>query len=235
MHTEIQHTIYIFKHFADNLPPLTPDSVREEISHALDHLENDSSVTTESAEEIVIAFGKKIWAYWKAFEEMTAMYSGKLGEKFLLSKLSRSLKAKYQDFLNQGGDFSDVYSGRPALFFDDVERVELSHALIEIDSDIRNYVTQVVMTTERNKYQNLIVDFQTILEDIEKRLNALRQVAEDEQEHPQLAKEIRMQVKNFEYGLCLLAEHTRYDDVLRSEGHFVGRRDDLTRHRSRHG
>jgi len=235
MHSEIQHTIFVFKHVAANLPPLTPDSVRDEIRHALDHLENDSSVTIESAEEIMIAFGKKIWAYWKAFDEMAAMYSGKLGEKFLLSKLSRSAKTKYQEFINQGGDFSDVYSGRPALFFDDIERVELAQALVEVQNDIRNYVTQAVMTTERNKYQNLIVDFQTILEDIEKRLNTLRQVAEDEQEHPQLAQEIRAQVKNFEYGLCLLGEHTRYEDVLRAEDHFTGRKDDLKKYHSRHG
>ena len=224
----------IFKNLTKNLPPLTPESVRDEIKHALDHLENDSSVTDLAAEEIVIAFGKKIWAYWKAFEEMNAMYSGKLGEKFLLSKLSRTLKAKYQEFIAQGGDFTDVYSGRPALFFSDIERVELSQALVEVDNDIRNYAMQAVMSTDRNKYENLIVDFQTILEDIEKRLGTLRQIAEDEQEHPQLADEIRAQVRVFEHGLCLLAEHTRYEEVLHAEEHFAGRRYDLKRFRSRH-
>lgn len=219
-----KHTISIFEKIYNNLPPLVPEEIKQEMSHALEHFQNDFSVTLEEIDDTMIIFGKKIWPYWKAFNEFLDMYEGKFGEKFLLGRIPRELKFRYKEFKEHGGIYKDVYSGSPATFFSIEERQMLSSSLVEVDSDIRQQVMQAVLSVERKKYEELILNFQIILDDIEKRLDSLRLMADDEQEHPQLAGEIREQVKAFEYGLCLLGPHVQHEDVKNAELYFQERK-----------
>lgn len=219
-----KHTTAIFERIYKNLPPLVPEEVKKEMQHALEHFQTDFTVTLDEIDDTIIIFGKQIWAYWKAFQEILDMHEGKLGDDFLLGKLPHELKSRYKQFKEHGGTYFDIYSGSPAAFFTPEERQELTICLIEVDKELRKYTTQAVLTTDRKKYEDLIIDFQTIMDDIEKRLNSLRLVADDEQEHPQLAEEIRSQIKGFEYGLCLLGPHTKHEDVLNAELFFQERR-----------
>lgn len=223
-HPQIKHTIDIFERIYNNLPPKVPETVREEMAHALEHLHNDYTITTSDVEEMVIALGKKVWPYWKAFEEFFNIYQGKLGEKFLLGKLSPALKNRYLEFKEHGATYHDLRLGGPLNFFDDAERQIMSGEFVEVDKIVRGHVRQLVMSTEQKKYEELVISFQTILDDIEKRLDNLRLVAEDEAEHPQLAEEIRSQVQAFEFGLCLLGPNTRYQEVMNMDDYMIERR-----------
>ena len=51
-------------------------------------------------------------------------------------------------------------------------------------------------------------------------------MADDEQEHPELAAEIRSQIRAFEYGLCLLGPAHHYEAVCQAEEHFIGRKEE---------
>lgn len=219
-----KHTISIFEHIYKNLPPLVPEQIKQEMQHALGHFQNDLTVTIDEIDETIIVFGKQVWAYWKAFQEMYDTYEGKLGEKFLIGRLSRSLKTRYKQFKEHGGTYFDVYSGAPLSFFAVEERQDLMATLVEVDEDIKRHTWQAVLSSDRQRYENLIVNFQTILDDIEKRLDSLRIVADNEQEHPQLADEIRAQIKGFEYGLCLLGPSTKHEDVINAELYFEERK-----------
>ena len=224
-HPQIKHTIEIFEIMYKQLPPLVPDEMKKEMEHALEHLNDDYKVGVEEVENIVIALGKKIWPYWKAFGEFYNMDQGKLGEKFLLGKLPIELKKKYNEFKEHGGTYHDLRSGSPAVFFEVEERLEITQSLIEVDIDIREHTRQSVLSIERKKYEDLIIDFQTILDDIEKRLDSLRLVAEDEEEHPELAEEIRAKVRAFEFGLCLLGPNSQTHELENAEDYFVERRE----------
>jgi len=224
---KIKHTINIFERMYNNLPPLVPKEIKLEIKHALEHLHNDYTVSIEDVEEIVIVLGKKVWPYWKAFDELFSMTQGKLGEKFLLGKFTPGLKKRYNEFKEHGANYHDLRLGGPMGFFELEERQKISADFVDVDSDIRKHVIQEVLTTERRKYENLIISFQEILDDIEKRLDTLRLMAEDEEEHPNLADEIREQVKAFEFGLCLLGPNTKYEEVCESKEYFLERKNDI--------
>lgn len=226
-----KHTIAIFEKIYNNLPPLVPDEIKQEMEHALDHLRNDFDLSMEEVEDTMIVFGKKVWPYWKAFGEFLDAFEGKLGEKFLLGRVSMPLKTKYKQFKEHGGDYFAVYSGDPSSFFTAEERQALSIALVEVDQDVRNHAVQSVLSSDRRKYEDLVVDFQNILDDILKRLESLRMVADDEQEHPQLAEEMRAQIRSFEFGLCLLGPHTKSEDVCNAKNYFAERKRHKVLHR----
>jgi hypothetical protein len=221
---EVQHTLVIFEIMQRRMPPMVPNEIVEEFKHVIEHLKSDYNITLTELEDTVVVFGKKIWPYWKAFEEVVNMEEGNIGEKFFMGRLSPHMKKRYKEFKEHGGDFRDLYSGDPMHFFEVDERVDFSHAFVEMDRDIREHARQMVLSTEQKHYQDSVIEFQNIYDDIEKRLDSLRLLADDEQEHPQLAEEIREKIKSFEHGLCLLGPSTRYEEVCGIEDHFDSRR-----------
>src|SRR3989344_7853421 len=220
----VKYTLNIFKRLIIKTPPLIPVILKEDAKHAYEQLCHNYDLTLGDLEKTIIIFGKKLWPYRKAFEEFFNIYESKFGEKFLIGKLAPALKKRYKEFREYGGAFRDLHSGNPALFFSPVERVEICRSLMSVNDDIIQYTAQAVLTSDRVAYEKRIVEFQVILDDIEKRLDSLRLMADDEQEHPELAAEIRQQVLSFEYGLCLLGPPHHYAAICQAEDHFVGRR-----------
>ncbi len=226
MSSQIKHTLDIFEKIYNNIPPLVPDDTKQELKHALDHLRDDFEVGIEEAENIMIAMGKRVWPYWKAFYELYNMEQGRIGEKFLLGKLPLELKKRYKEFKEHGGSYADLRSGSSIIFFDTAEeRQILTGVFVEVDGEVKEHLRQSVLSTKRAEYEKLILDFQVVLDDIEKRLDALRLMAEDEEEHPELAIEIRQRVRDFEYGLCLLGPNTQHEEVIHVEDYFDERRE----------
>jgi hypothetical protein len=224
MPDSIQHTLWIFDRMFQQIPPLVAEITREDMKTANEQLRSNFDLSLEELEDTVIIFGKKLWPYRKAFEELLDVYEAKLGEKFMFGIISRGLKKRYDEFKVHGGTLRDLHSGNPAEFFSVAERNELCSALVEMNSQIRKHAVQAVHTNDALAYEKRILEFQIILDDIEKRLDTLRLMADNEQEHPELASEIRAQIRSFEYGLCLLGPEHQYQAICLSEEHFTGRK-----------
>lgn len=220
----VKPTLEIFERLCDDLPPLFPKEIGADLERAREQMLLNHGLTIEELEDTMIAFGKKIWPYRRAFEEFVEIYEGKLGEKFLMGKLSPTMKQRYKQFKEYGGTFRDLHSGAPASFFSADERGNLCASLVDVRRDIRDHARQAALSVDRRKYEDRILEFQTILDDIEKRLDTLRLMAEDEQEHPELAAEIRAQVQGFEHGLCFLGPRVDYEAVCNAAPHFEGRK-----------
>lgn len=185
------------------------------------------SLTVESVEATMIVFGKLVWPYRKAYTEIIYSYEGKIGEQFLLAHLPRSVKKRYQEFVACGGSFRDLHSGAPAQFFSSEERGILCGVLVDLQKDIRQHVVQAIHTTEQKVFAKKVQEFTDVLEKMEHQLNVLRSMADEEQEHPQLAEEIRAQIQGFESGLCFLGPENTFDELCRLPEHFVGRKQDM--------
>lgn len=220
----VQHTLFIFERLFEDLPPLVPETIRRDMGSALEQMRHNFTLQLPELEDTMIVFGMKIWPYRKAFDEFYNMSESELGESLLFHHVSPKLKKRYQEFLAYGGTYRDLHAGKPAMFFSLEDRGELCGALVDVARDVRAHTAQLVLGADEKRYEERIVEFQLILDDLEKRLDTLRLMAEDEQEHPELAAEIRAQIRSFEYGLCLLGPSHSYEAVCSAEEHFVGRK-----------
>lgn len=226
----IQHTIYIFERLYEEVPPLVPHEIKEDMAKALEQLRNNLNLTLDELEDTMIIFGKKTWPYREAFQEMLHVYEGKLGETFFSQKLPPVMKKKYLEFRTSGGTFRDLHVGNNLSFFTSEEKQKLCEALIETKYDIKNYTVQTVLSTEEDRYRRRIDEFCQIQEDMENRLAVLSNMADEEQEHPELAREIREHIRHFEYGMCLLAPKVEYEAVCNAGLYFEGRKSYKKRH-----
>ncbi len=230
----MQSTISLFRHLYENLPPLFPEEVKVKIKHALEHLEKDQTVTLDEIESTMISFGYEAWPWNQAYHEFLAIAEGEVGEHFLLPRLSPGLQAKYEDFKGYGMTLRDLHSGRPADYFTSEERVEIGTALVDMQKDLRVYLERKLISENQDKYLKRVEEFSGVLIEMQGHLNGLRELAENEQDHPTLAGEIREQVRSFEHGLCLLGPELRYDAVYNSLEFFHGRKAELNRMRGIH-
>lgn len=219
-----QHTLAIFKRLYDFVVLVLPSDLKKEMAHALDHFENDVTLSLDELEKTMVVFGKKVWPYRKALLEMIVMQEGQTGEKFLRAKLSRGMKQKFDAFLASGGSLRDLHTGHSINNFSSDEKQELCVALVELSSDIKNHIAQSVHSTRKKDFEKRVNDFTQILKDLETRLDSLRDMADSEQDHPQLAEEIRDQISGFEFGLCALGPEINYEAVCQAKEHFQGRK-----------
>lgn len=223
----IQHTLAIFERTCINLPPLLPPDLGRDMSAALEQMQGNFSLTLAELEDTMIAFGRRVWPYAQAFEELYNVYQAELGEKLFIQKATPELRRALQTFREAGGSWREFYVGAGAAQVSAEERVTLHQIIVDIQCDVRAFAYQAVMHADRKRYERRITEFQQILTDMERRLDALRELADMEQEHPQFAAEIRGQIREFEYGLAYLGPQIDYATVCNTHDHFTGRRQDL--------
>ncbi|MDO8626158.1 MAG: hypothetical protein Q7K39_01720 [Candidatus Magasanikbacteria bacterium] len=230
----MQSTVELFRHFIKSLPPLVPESLFARANHALEHVENDPSVTLPEVEDTMIEFGYELWPYIRAYREFLSLYEAKLGEHFLLPRLSPALAERYHNFKVCGGTLRDLHSGNGAQFFSDEERGELCAALVGLTADTRRYTDHQLKSADRQKFLERVAEFKILISDVANRLGSLLALADSEQDHPTLASEIRQRVRAFEYGLCYLGPALDYAAVCQAPEFFHGRRHELNRLRGIH-
>ncbi|MBI2444597.1 MAG: hypothetical protein HYV42_05160 [Candidatus Magasanikbacteria bacterium] len=225
----MQSTLALFRRLYNTLPPLIPEATKQKMAHAVQHLEADPTVSLAEVEDTMIAFGQEVWPWSQAYREFLALAEARVGEHFLLPKLSPALQHKYHEFRLYGGTLRDLHSGRPAEWFTAEERGELCGALVAVQQELREYVNRALVGLEKTRYLRRVNEFTEILKSIRGQLQALNVLAASEQQHPTLASEIRAQVRAFELGLCLLAPEPDHGAVCRSVDFFNSRREHLQR------
>jgi len=228
----VYHTIAIFEQLLKDIPPLVPASVVQGGKRMHEQMEHNVSLSLDEAEQMLVSFGKKVWPQRKAFHEFFDIYEGKLGDQFLQSALSGPLKKRYREFCTYGGDYRALYRGENVDFFTPEERQTLCVALVDVSQKVRRHTEQAVQSVDRYKYERRIAEFEDILADIESQLEALRQMADDEREHPELREELLVQIESFEHGLCLLDAHTSHHAVCNLAEQHKGRKYELQKRRS---
>lgn len=195
----------------------------------LEKFENNDVGHVGEVEEEMIFFGYEAWPWNQAYKEFYSLSESRIGEHFLLPKLSQGLLKKYEDFKHYGGTLRDLHSGGPAVLFSSEERIELGKALVEMGTEIRSFTDRDLMGVSRNKYLQRVGEFAEILKRIRHSIEELKQLAEFEKDHPALHREIKERVKVFEYSLCYLGPEINHSTVHESLPFFKGRKEELNR------
>lgn len=224
---QTQYTIAIFRHLYAFVCDALPGALRTEMEHALEHIEHETELSRSDIEETMIVFGKKVWPYRKALQEMIELHEGTMGDQIFRSALSRRMQKRFQEFLDHGGSLRDIHSGGAAHFFSAEERVELNHALVDLHTHLRAYTIQRIRGIGADEFSARVADFANILSHLEQELDHIRAMADDAQEHPLVAREMREHVRGFEHGLCFLGVEYTPEEVYTAKEHFAGRKREL--------
>lgn len=221
----IQHTLDIFKQTYNNLPPLVAPNLREEMRQKIEAVLGGAKITLEEVEDFMIFYGKKIWPFVQAFEDIYHLYHEKLSEKIFLQKASKKIAKEYDLMKKTGVRFVDLFSGAVHHFFAHESRVELMELLISLKKDIRQHAAQAVMTHEKenyeakiNKYGQMVKDINTVIEDLHKFAN--EEVGTD------FASDILDKVRSIEYSFAFLGPKINYREIMDLPDYYIGKKEE---------
>lgn len=231
----MQSTIKIFRHFVNNISPVTPADMFEKVNTAVEYLENNGGRSTEEVEEMMIKFGYELWPWNKAYREFLILAEDEVGEHFLLPRLTTPLQDKFFNYKDYGLTWRDFYSGRLLPhYFSAEERLELMPAFVEMRRDLRHYVSHQILGLARADYLNRVEGHRSLLEKIKMSFQKLRDLASRATHHGNFSKDIEARVRGFEYGLCFLGPELKYRDVEEAVDYFHGRERELSAGRGIH-
>ena len=94
----MQSTMQLFHYFYNNLPPLVPEDVVLSMKQELDDLEKDPNITLVEVEDRMVKFGYEVWPWNQAFKFFLNNVEEKMGDHFLLPRMSDGLREKYLNF-----------------------------------------------------------------------------------------------------------------------------------------
>lgn len=226
-HSLIKHTIKIFERMYNNLPPLIPEKVQNDMYTALEQVKSNPHLSEEELERTMIHFAKQIWPETQAFQEFYNSYESHMAEPAFIQKLPPMLRKRYQEFIDAGHTYNELKKGLRLHLFADHERILLHQLIVDVTCDIRAFAYQAITHRDRERYEERVEEFGQILNHIEEQLDDLRALADNEQEHPQLASEIREHIRGFEHGFAFLGPRVDYAAVCNSHEHFQGRKQHL--------
>lgn len=224
----LPYSVALFERLYQDTPPLFPREDREAMQHALEHVKHDANITHEEFETTLIVFGRKLWPYRLAFEEFVAKTEARRADEFFASHVRAfpTLEHWFTDWKRGGGHAADLFCGswNHVGHLAPEERAALCAVLVETKQDVRSATATVVSGPEKESYRKRILELTILSEAIEEKLQNLRCLADDEQEHPQLVAELRQSVRDFEKGMAFLKKHTTFDNVCHTEARVPVRR-----------
>jgi len=203
-----KHALYIFENLYNNLPPLVPEQVKNEIGVDLNLWKSKNDFDLGQLEAVIIKHSKNTWPERSAFRELVQRYKTKFGEIFLRNKISKDVDKKYEEFLAHGGNFDQLYYGGPTGFFSSEEMVILSQIMVEVMQDITEHARQAVFSVDRDWYERRITEFEVRLKEIEEKIMELRKSVDGFDDHPDLVEEMKSHILALEQGLSILGPQT---------------------------
>lgn len=199
------------------------------MKNELEGLANKPSISLEEVEDKMAKFGYEVWPWNQAYKYFLEIGQEQLGEHFLLPQMSDGLRKKYLDFKVYGGGLKDLHSGRAATFFTPEERAELCGELVDMQLQLRDYVTRDLVGINKKQYFTKIEEYEKLLEKIKSNLESLRGLVAKEEKGSVLTGEINSKIRDFEHSLCLLGTELDYEAVCQAQDFFAGRKIELSR------
>lgn len=169
----------------------------------------DPNAALSQIEDAIVAFGKEIWPYRKAYQELHDEY-GK-DEPYLREALSPATCAKYEQFRTGGGKLEDIRGGAQLeQTFTAEEKHEIEEAWLAARARAHKELDAAIAGEWRQKFESSLAALRGKQEEIEKRIAALRVLAE---ESPKWSAEIVDKVKVFEEGWSGVEREVAEDDI----------------------
>jgi len=161
----------------DTLPPAFPAGRLKAFRQRLAHYQADGATPYEEIHATLSAVGKEGWPYRRAYEEIYDHYGRSSEESHLLTRLDRTVRAKYERFLAKGGKIAPLAAHRPDVssmprsaslsaaaprfeeFFTTEEQYAVGRAIWAARQDARREIDDLILSDRKARYDVLVEEF----------------------------------------------------------------------------
>lgn len=212
------YSLQLLREAIEKAPTAFPGDRRKIMQAAHARLAADPNAALPQIEDAIVAFGKEIWPYRKAYQELHDAYG--MDERYLREALSPGTRAKYEEFRKGGGKLEDVRGGAELeRAFTPEEKHEIEEAWLAARERAHKELDAKIAGEWKDKFETAVAALRGKQEEIGKKIAALRAFAA---ESPKWAAEILDKVKVFEEGWSGVEREVTEDDIRGEIDYYRG-------------
>lgn len=215
-----QYSLDLLSQIIDKAPRFFSPGRKQEMVAALEKFKQDADAPQKEIDDAIIAFGKEIWPYRKAFWHIHNTDGRHNEQEYLLKELSPELLQKYNLFLKKGFQIQDIRHGGD---FEDFFTSEEKHALIEAKLNAHNKVVDAIESLcsgeHKDRCEDALVKYKNEVVAIENLIEHLRSFAG---RSDKWRTEILDKVRTFEEGWSGLEKEVTSEAVQGEIDYYSG-------------
>lgn len=208
-----QFTLNLLWQMAEKAPVTFPEEKREIIKKKCDAFLKDKKVACQKVEEALVEFGREIWPYRKAWEEMYEKYGRPKEAEYFEKNLPKELHERYFACKVKGGGHclrEYRMCGLMEKCFSPDEKFFLDQAVLSTLSKTKEEVNELVLGSKRDEYQKLFEKWSALQKVMAEKIEELKKMAKM---HPKWQAEILEKVKTIEEGWSIVERDITLKDI----------------------
>lgn len=216
-----QFTLNLLRSLIEGAPAAFPRPRKNEMIATYERFLDDLIAPVEEIENIAVEFGKEIWPYREAYQELYDEYGRAREEALLREGLQEELRPKYEKFLAEKGNIERVRGQLASLdlYFTSDEQAEIVKAELVAHDKIHGELEKLVAGGKQEEYFSALEKWKKKQEQILEALTKLRGFAT---RSPKWGDEILAKVKTFEQGFGFLERPVGLMDVMGEIEYYEG-------------
>jgi hypothetical protein len=217
-----QFTLNLFSEMIERAPVAFPAERKEEMKKKLEMFLKDKKTVCARVEEAVIFWGREIWPYRKAWQEMYENYGRPREEEYFEKKLPKSMHDKYFACKVKGGGHclrEYRMCGLMEKCFTPEEKIDLDEAVFFALLQAKKDVDSFVLKEKKEEYQKLFEKWSALQKTMIKKIEELRKMAKA---NPKWQAEILDKVKTIEEGWSTVEKDITLEDIEKAIDFYQG-------------
>jgi len=201
MEHKYQNELNLLKSAIDRIPFTFPENEKKKFEEEYANLEASPETTRDNIEAMIVGVGKANWPYRKAYQDILQNYGADKYEEFFKLHLPENLRAKYEDYINRGGNLHDFRHGKDfEKEFTADENLAIEEAFFSAEDEIKGFMMSAVKE-HKDEYDESFKIYEKKQKILANMIESLREMAgESEKWSPQILDK----VKNFEEGWSII-------------------------------
>ncbi|OGL64982.1 hypothetical protein A3B21_03915 [Candidatus Uhrbacteria bacterium RIFCSPLOWO2_01_FULL_47_24] len=215
------YTLSILKHLLDKSEhTLFPAERLSALKAEYEKLTSNPAASLETIEKSIAAFGREIWPYHEALEELYFRHGKKKEEERVREKLTAETRQKYEQFLSAGGNLSDFRHGADIeVYFTPEEKYEIGQAVLDAHTTTLQEIAGSCRADKKNECEEVIADHKQKLFRIDQKLTVLKDMAA---RSDKWRAEILDKVHTFEKAFGYLEKTFHEEDLNGAIDYYLG-------------
>jgi len=217
-----QFTLNLFLEMIEKAPVTFPAERKEEMEKKREVFLKDKKIACAKVEEAVVFFGRKIWPYREAWQEIYEKYGRPKEAEYFEKNLPKELHEKYFACKVKGGGHclrEYRMCGLMEKCFSPDEKFFLDQTVISTLSKTKEEVDKLVLGEKKEEYQSLFEKWSALQKTMAEKIEELKKMA---RANLKWRAEILDKIKTIEHGWSMIEQDITLKDVEQVIDFYAG-------------
>jgi len=208
-----QFTLGLLLAMIQKMPVTFPAGKKEAMEKQYEECKKDKKIACGKVENLLVSFGREMWPYQKAWQELYEKYGRVREAEYFEKQLPEALHHKYFACKVKGGGHclrEYRMCGLMETCFDPDEKFFLDETVIGALGKAKDEADKLVLGEKKSEYEKALEKWSAEQKKMETKIEELKKLAAAE---PKWQAEIKEKIKTIEHGWSIMERDINLSDI----------------------